>query len=608
MRSLLTHIWKGGVALAFIAAFTSSFLPGQKAIYAQTSGPDYIHGRVIVKFRSQAVLDKRIQLQFDAERMVIQAIPQLQVAILDIGDRDIASFVQELGADPEVEYVEPDYIGYPAWDPNDPAYLGGQQWALPRIQAPQAWDITRGQGAVVAVLDTGVDVSHPDLQGRLLPGFSYTTDNENVSDLCGHGTHVTGIIAAVANNGIGLTGVAPEVQILPVKVMDRYRAGYSCYGSYSDFARGIIYAVDHGAKVINMSFGGTYYSTTLRDAIAYAASRGVLLVAAAGNNNSSSPFYPAYFEEVMAVAATDSNDARASWSNYGNWVDISAPGVGIYSTYFDGANSTYATMSGTSMAAPHVVGVAGLLLAQHPGRSAAELRSLLEGSADDLGELGKDVYFGYGRVNAYRALTTGQNVLVPTATPTPVPPTPTFTPTLVPPTPTPTFTPTPVPPTLTPTFTPTPMPPTPTPTPTFTPTLAPPTPTPTRTPTPTSMPKRRKVVVLRLETGRSQNSSIQGFTPRTAFKRSERVTVLAYVAQDNQPAPGVILAMQMREPGGRTVLLQTTTDAQGFALIQYQLSRRAKSGTYELRLANVTGEGIELNLQSSVIRTAFTVY
>lgn len=569
MRGVLTRTWKGCVALALIAAFVWSLVPSQGTTFAQTNETDYVPGRVIVKFRSQAVLDKRIQLEFDAEHMIIQAIPQLQVAVLDIGDRDVSSFVQELRANPEVEYAEPDYIGYPAWDPNDPAYLGGQQWALSRIQVPQAWDITKGQGAVVAVLDTGVDVNHPDLQGRLLSGFSYTTDNENVSDLCGHGTHVTGIIAAVANNSTGVAGVAPEVQILPVKVMDRYQAGYGCYGSYSDFARGIVYAVDHGAKVINMSFGGTAYSTTLRDAIAYAANRGALLVAAAGNNNSSSPFYPAYFEEVIAVSATDSSDARAPWSNYGDWVDLSAPGVGIYSTYFDGANSTYATMSGTSMAAPHVVGVAALLLAQNPGRSAMELRSLLEGSADDLGEPGKDIYFGYGRVNAYRALTTDQSVLVPTATPTPMPPTPT---------------------------------------PTFTPTPVPPTPTPTLTPTLTPTPKSRKVKVSRLEVGRSQNGSVQDFTPRTTFKRGERITVLAYVVQGDQPIQRALVTLRMREPGGGTVPLQATTDAQGFAVTRYQLSRRAKSGTYELQLVNVTGEGIELDLQSSIIQTGFTVY
>ncbi len=486
MRRWISRLGAGLVAIILISALVLNVLPGPELVQAQTVPAEYVPGRVIVKFRSGISPDKISQFRSEFDAAIVAEVPQLRMAVLQLNQADVSRAIRRLRARSDIEYAEPDYIGYPTWDPNDPAYVSGQQWALAKIQASQAWDLSRGQGVIIAVLDTGVDVNHPELQGRLLPGYSFTTDNTDVSDRCGHGTHVTGIIAANTNNGVGIAGVAPEAMILPVKVMDRYQPNYGCYGSYSDFARGIVYAVDRGAKVINMSFGGTAFSYSLQDAVTYAAQRGVLLVAAAGNANSSTPFYPAYFSEVMAVAGTDGSDNRYSRSNYGDWIDISAPATGIYSLYYDGSNSTYVYMSGTSMAAPHVAAVAGLLLAQDPNRTGSTLRTILQESADDLGDPGWDPYFGYGRLNAYRALAGNSQIVfnAPTATPTPVPPTPTptFTPTPVPPTPTPTFTPTPVPPTPTPTFTPTPVPPTPTPT--FTPTPVPPTPTPTFTPTP----------------------------------------------------------------------------------------------------------------------------
>lgn len=552
MKHALRQLWMGGIVAALFAALLIGLLPEPATVRAKGNPGDYVPGRLIVKFRSHKAMATAVQTWMEADTAVIGEIPQLATVVVRTDEVNFERALRRFQARADVEYVEPDYIGYPTWTPNDPSYTGGQQWALGKIQMPLAWDLARGQGAVIAVLDTGVDVNHPELQGRLLPGFSFTDDTTNVADNCGHGTHVTGIIAANTDNGIGIAGVAPEAQILPVKVMERYQVGVSCYGSYSDFAAGLIYATDHGARVVNMSFGGTTNSTTLANAIAYAANRGVLLVGAAGNNNNSTLFYPAAYTQVIAVAGTDGADARYASSNYGDWVDIAAPAVGVYSLY---SNSSYTYMSGTSMAAPHVAAVAGLLLSQNPAYTAADLRALLQNNADDLGAPGFDPYFGWGRLNAYRSLTDSSSA-------------------------------------------PTPEPPTPTPTPTNTPT---PTPTPTAVPTPSS------VIVDRLETGRAKRATEQAFIPSSTFRRGEKVAILARVVQGSAAVAGATVQLTVYDPGGRMAALRTVTDATGIAIAQYQLARTAYQGTYEVRLNNVTAPGATFDPQNSMGPVTFTV-
>jgi thermitase len=294
---------------------------------------------------------------------------------------------------------------YPRQGP-DPYF--GSQPDMSIINADDAWGLCNlyAGGVTVAIIDTGVDLDHPDLQANLLPGYDFW-DYDNVpEDGNGHGTNVAGI-AAAALNGIGVAGVAPTARILPVRVLNNQGSG-----SLSDVADGIVYAADR-AQVLNLSLGGTSNSATLQNAINYAANtKGRLVVAAAGNcGDSNYPYngcssmnqivYPAAYSNVMAVAATTSSDTRASFSNVGSYVDIAAPGVNIYNTYF--GNSYYAE-SGTSQATPHVAGLAALVWAKNPGYTAAQVRNRITSTAVDLGAIGVDTSFGAGRIDVKQAL------------------------------------------------------------------------------------------------------------------------------------------------------------------------------------------------------------
>ena len=364
-----------------------------------------------------------------------------------------------------VEYAEQDYVATKFETPDDPNF--SNQWGLTKIEAPGAWDTTHGASNVdIAIIDTGVNYTHPDLAAKIVASVNCTVSSScptmTTTDPDGHGTHVAGIASASTNNSIGVAGTSWEGRILSVKALDDFGSGY-----YSWIANAIYWATDNGAEVINMSLGGTSSSTTLKNAVDYAWNHGVVVVAAAGNNGRNRANYPAYYSNAIAVAATDQNDKKASFSNYGSWVDLAAPGVSILSTYQSGYNY----LSGTSMSTPFVSGLAALLKGQNPGWNNAQVRNQIESTADAIS--GTGTYWTKGRINACNAVGCGGSGGSPTNTPTPTASnTPTPTPTN---TPTPTATSTP-----TPTFTPTPteVESTPTPTPTSTP-----------TPTPTSSPK-----------------------------------------------------------------------------------------------------------------------
>ena len=393
----------------------------------------HVSGEILVGFRQGTTLVDIAQLNTAHGAAIIDAIPQLRVVRVRIPKgSDEGRVAAAYQRNPHVQYAEPDYIASVLNTPNDPYFTGGYQWNMAKVQASSAWDVTTGSASVaVAILDTGVDLSHPDLQGKVVASVNFS-DSSTVNDLNGHGTHLAGIVGAATNNSQGVAGLGYNTTVMNVKVM-----GDNGTGGYSWVAQGVVWAADHGAKVINMSLGAEFGSSTLEDAINYAWGKGVVVVAAAGNNASSTPFYPAAYPNVIAVASTDYNDHLVSSSDYGDWVDVAAPGASIWSTL---PNDRYDSRSGTSMASPHVAGLAGLVFTQvvdsnADGRLNDEVRSCIEQNADNIGVAG----IGSGRINAYKAVLCSSMPPAPTPTATPPPaPTPTAMP---PPAPTPTATP-----------------------------------------------------------------------------------------------------------------------------------------------------------------------
>ena len=294
---------------------------------------------------------------------------------------------------PHVAFVEPNSLVAPAWIPNDVSY--GSQWHLPQISAPQAWDISAGTpGIVIGILDSGVDPSHPDLGSKLVAGYNFFDNNSNTADVYGHGTLVAGTAAAVGNNAIGVAGVALLNGIMPIRV-----AGTNGYATWSAIVNGLTWGVDHGAKIMNLSFADIAASASVKTAAQYVYNKGGIVVASAGNCGC----YDATAENpyVVSVSATDPSDSVAGWSSQGNYVDVSAPGVGILTTANGGG---YASVSGTSFSSPITAGVIALMLSLNPNLSPQTAVDILKANADDRGAVGYDPMFGSGRVNAYRAV------------------------------------------------------------------------------------------------------------------------------------------------------------------------------------------------------------
>lgn len=269
-------------------------------------------------------------------------------------------------------------------------------WGISKVNAPQAWSAGTGAGVKVAVIDTGIDTSHADLKANIKGGYNAINPNKSSKDDNGHGTHVAGTIAAL-NNSIGVVGVAPSASLYSVKVLSANGSGY-----LSDVIGGIQWSVANGMQVANVSLGSSSDSQAMHDAVIQAKAAGLTVVAAAGNDYGAPVIYPAAYAEVIAVSATDQNNNLAYFSSYGPQVDLGDPGVSVYSTYKGGG---YATLSGTSMATPHVTGSAALVIGSGLATTPDQVKSRLEGTATDLGAAGWDIYFGSGLVNDLAATT-----------------------------------------------------------------------------------------------------------------------------------------------------------------------------------------------------------
>jgi thermitase len=351
----------------------------------------YKSGELIIKFKDNVDSSEEEQTLKGIDATVLpDGHVKSDFKVLKV--KNVEAAIKGLENNPYVEYAEPNYVFTATWTPND-TYYNDYQYGLKTTYTNYAWDVARGSSSQeIAVLDTGVDYAHPDLDGKTIRGYDFVDNDWYPMDLNGHGTHVAGIAAAETNNGTGIAGTAPNTKILAVRVLDANGSG-----SLQDIADGIRYAADAGAEVINMSLGCNCHTVTLEDAVNYAYNKGVVLVAAAGNDNVSTTFEPASYTNVIAVGAVDRYDRKASFSNYGTWVDVVAPGVDIASTY---PSNRYVYLSGTSMASPFVAGLAALLKGQ--GRSHVQVRQAIEQTADPVSGTGS--YSRYGRINSNDAV------------------------------------------------------------------------------------------------------------------------------------------------------------------------------------------------------------
>jgi thermitase len=378
-----------------------------------------IPGEFIVKFKPSATNSANALAAAGAEKVRSIGHTAMQLVRVENADKNSMANLQK-SLKNSIEWIEPnrimtlDYRDAKPYQPssradeefpNDPMF--GDQYAHKVSNSVEGWKISQGSSdLVLAIVDTGVDGTHPELKDKMVAGFDVmnpdTPDSAN-KDPMGHGTHCAGIAAATANNKIGVAGFAPNVKIQSVRVLDNNGSG-----TYEGVAQGMVWAAEHGAKVMSMSLGGPSSSKVLEDAVAVAVKNDVLIIAAMGNSGNEKPSYPAAIKGVMPIGATDSKDKRATFSQYGAHISVTAPGVNILSTfpmYASGMPAKeYGSISGTSMATPAAAGVAALVRSKFTAFKAEETRAKIEKGTDDLGDKGWDKYYGFGRINVANAL------------------------------------------------------------------------------------------------------------------------------------------------------------------------------------------------------------
>jgi subtilisin family serine protease len=377
-------------------------------------------GEILVKFKPDLSQNEIIAVVAQYGTAIMEYNAEIDVYRLTIlSDSSITEVVNLFANDPRCEYAEPNAIGQRSeFFPNDTFFP--RQWYLDNtgqtggtpdadIDAVEGWQITRGSSAiVVAVLDTGIDSDHPEFQGRILRGYDYVNNDDDPEDDHSHGTYVSGIIAANADNNFSIAGIDHNVQILPVKVLDDRGDG-----TVFELSQGLIFAAEQGARVINMSLQNyPTDSTTLNDALQFARDAGAILIASAGNGGIgyADVSGPGASPLTISVGATDHNDARADFSGTGKALDLVAPGVDLPTVLFDSNEDNFTPFSGTSAAAPVVSGIATLLLSLDDSLTHNQVLIILAGTSEDLvgpadkDTKGRDDFFGYGRVNMKKAL------------------------------------------------------------------------------------------------------------------------------------------------------------------------------------------------------------
>jgi subtilisin family serine protease len=411
--------------IVLLAALLLCFAPPAQGDSLSLQAGDASPSEWLVRVRDDLPSERARQMLQGIGLVPLREIPRIGVWVVEIPQGAPGRALSALQERGDVLWHEPNgAYELVAVRPNDP-YYEPQQWNLRLIGLPDAWTLSLGDPRPIAIVDSGIDLTHPDLINKVwrnhlesaqpdgkdtddngyvddIRGWNFVGGNNNPQDTMGHGSHVAGIAGAQTDNGLGIAGVSWLSPVMALRVCYEIVGGSRCPWGY--VADAVIYAADMDAHVINLSLGSTERSQTVYDAIQYAHSRGALLVAAAGNNGSS-VLYPAAFSEVMAIAATSSNDLPASWSNPGPEVEVAAPGVSIYSTYpVTMRQPPYILMSGTSMAAPHVAGLAALLWAYQPNATAVEIRQIITSTAKDVDTPGKDTRTGWGRIDAASAL------------------------------------------------------------------------------------------------------------------------------------------------------------------------------------------------------------
>lgn len=377
-------------ALATLAVVLgAAFLPAQ-AIAADEA--QWVPGRLLVQPRAglpEAEFEKIVKQHGGKQ---IGKIEGINVRVIQLPPQASEKAVEGLlKKNKHLKFAERDMI-VPHDSTNDPYY--GSAWHLPKIDAPTAWQTTAGSGVTIAILDSGVDSAHPDLAGKLLPGWNFYDGNSNTADVNGHGTKVAGTAAAASNNALGVASIAGGAMILPGRVSDS-----TGYATFSKMAAAVTWAADQGARVANLSFSGARGSSTVQSAAQYLKNKGGLLVTSGGNSGAEEAVAPS--DTLIAVSGTTSTDEKASWSSYGSYIDVAAPGAGIYTTTNGGG---YGAVSGTSFASPATAAVVALMMAANPKLGPDDIAKHLFATAVDLGTAGFDTYYGHGRIDAAAAV------------------------------------------------------------------------------------------------------------------------------------------------------------------------------------------------------------